>query len=120
MAENEHRAEVEITFSGKQMIMRPTFDAIARIEAGTGKGILELAKRYDRGDVSITDTAIILTEGLRAGSEAGGANYQAVGKQLVREGLPKFIAPVGRFLLLCLGGPAEDENPTTETTTETQ
>jgi hypothetical protein len=112
---NPDRGEVEVSLANKTMIMRATFDALARIEAQTGMGIVELAKRYMEGTFGLTESVVIITEGLRAGSERGGANRAAVGEWVMKEGLANFVTPIANFLQVGLGGPGEaDPSMTTD------
>ena len=110
MAANSHRAEVEFKIGGKAETMRGTFDCFARIEAATGHGSIVLARRLAAGEIGYTEAAIILTEGLRAGSVPD-AKLDKVGGHLFEGGLANFMSPIADFLTAGLGGASEDKNP---------
>lgn len=99
---NKHRGEVEIMLDGKAYVMRPTFEAMAEIEAKTGHGMLYLATRTAEGDIGITEAAMIITAALRAAGEP--ATVETVGPMIFRTGLIKVLAPVGEYLTNALTG----------------
>lgn len=114
MSANARKGEVEVEFDGKTMTMRATFDCMTRIEQQTGERLVPLLTRFTQGDLGYRDAAIIITEGLRAGSEAGGANLKAVGEEIFSKGIAAFTEPCVRLLHLGVGGPRteEDDPPT--------
>ena len=99
---NKHRGEVEITLDGKAYVMRPTFEAMAEIEAKIGHGILWLATRASEGDIGITEVAVIIAAGLKAAGEP--ATADTVGPIVFRTGLVKVLVPVGEYLTSALMG----------------
>jgi hypothetical protein len=112
MSANPHKGEVEIEFAGKTMTMRITLDCSLRIEEQTGERIVPLLARICRTDVGYKDVAIIITEGLRAGSEEGGATLKAVGEEIFERGISEFVEPCVRLLHLGVGGPrTETDDP---------
>lgn len=118
MSANVRKGEVELEFAGKTMVMRITFDASTRIEQQTGENIVPLLARLIQGNIGYKDCAIIITEGLRAGSEGGGANLKAVGETIFEAGIGEFTAPCIKLLHLGIGGPRtdkEDDPPTKAT-----
>ena len=46
---NKHRGEVTISLGGRSYLLRPTFAAIAEIEARSGQGLIGLARRLAAG-----------------------------------------------------------------------
>jgi hypothetical protein len=112
MSANARRGEVEIEFAGKTMTMRATFDCITRIEQQTGENIVPLLARIIRSDIGYKDAAIIISEGLRAGSEEGGVTLKAVGEEIFERGISEFVEPCVRLLHLGVGGPrTEADDP---------
>jgi len=61
---NETRGEIAIDLGGREYVLRPTYQAIAAIEAKTGKGLLALAR--DAAELGVGDAAIIATECIKA------------------------------------------------------
>ncbi len=108
MTANRHRGEVEITLAGKSYVMRPTFGALAAIEAKTGEGIAELLERMRTGRVRITDVTAVIWAGLGATGEP--VTYEKVGELVAEIGLDSLAVPVSMFLLnACKGGQASGE-----------
>ena len=103
---NKHRGEVEIELGGKTYAMRPTFQSLCEIEAGTGLGIVALVKRWGGSNFGISDAAVIVTAGMKASGEEG-ASLQKVGEMIFDAGLANVAAAVSEFLQTALGGPSQ-------------
>lgn len=71
---NPVRGEIALALgeSGKEYVLRPTFAAIQAIEEKTGKGLLRLSRDGATGDLTLTETAIIANECIRAQGKATG------------------------------------------------
>jgi hypothetical protein len=111
---NSHRGEIAITLSGRTYVMRPSFEAIERIDSECGS-ILQLAQKGVR--MSASDIALVVCEGIRAhGRHVGDTIVQSydrrrVGRLIMAEGLATeaVMVPVGQFLAAALTGGAVDE-----------
>jgi hypothetical protein len=114
MSANVRKGEVEVDFAGKTMIMRATFDCITRIEQQTGENIVPLLARFARSDIGYKDAAIVIAEGLRAGSEGDAVNTKAVGEEIFDKGIAAYTEPMIRLLHLGVGGDRikKDDPPT--------
>ena len=113
MAANEHRGEVAITLSGKDYVMRPTFQCLCEIEGKTGVGIFALARRFHASNFGISDAAIIVTAGMKSAGEEG-ATVQKVGEMIFEQGLDSTAAPITEFLMMALGGPSKGNAETAD------
>lgn len=105
-AANKHRGEVEIELGGKTYVIRPTFQCMCEIEAGTGKGVMALAIAWAARNFGIADAAVIVTAGMKAAGEEG-ATLQKVGDMIFEVGLANVTAPIAKFLEMALGGPTK-------------
>jgi hypothetical protein len=117
MSANVRKGEVEVEFAGKTMTMRATFDCMTRIEQQTGERIVPLLARIIQSDFGYTDAAIIICEGLRAGSEGGGVTLKACGAEVFERGIGEFTESCVRLLHVGIGGPrTEKDDPPTKAT----
>jgi hypothetical protein len=102
---NAERGEVRIVLDGEARVMRPTFQALAEIEAGTGQKFVPLAVAFGRAQIGVTDLAVIVASGLKAGGMAD-AKVPKVGEMLIRAGIwtDAVIVPVKQFFDNALNG----------------
>lgn len=106
---------VAITLAGKTFTMTPSFQAIVEIEQHTDKGLLELMAYLIDGRGKITDSAAVITAGLKAAGEP--ATVDKVGAMLFESGAKSFMRPVLTYLATLLNGGRplaeadETENP---------
>ena len=105
---NKHRGEVAISLGGRSYLLRPTFAAIAEIEARSGQGLIGLARRLAAGDIRVSDFACIVHAGLRAAGEP--ARFEKVGELVLEEGVANLAPAVGEFLRAAIAG-GGDETP---------
>ena len=99
---NRHRGEVELSLDGRRFVLRPSFAAIAEIEARCGEGVIALARRLAAGDIRVSDFAAVVTAGLKAAGEP--ARFETVGEMVLREGLGSLAPTVGEFLRQAISG----------------
>lgn len=107
---NKERGEVTINLDGKAWTMRPTYEALAEIEAATGRPIMELIGAVNALRFSVRDLAVIVAACLRAGGEDG-VKAARVGPMLVAAGItsPAVLGPVVEMLTGTLTGGADPE-----------
>jgi hypothetical protein len=67
---NPQRGDVAVTLGGLKFNLRPSFAAIAAIEAATGQGILALSRAFFDDRLKLTDAAIVVAAAARAGGRA--------------------------------------------------
>jgi hypothetical protein len=93
MQANELRGEVDIELDGQKFVLRPSYAAILEVEQKTGKSLIKLATMAGDGDLSLTDTAIVVTAFIQAwgkavdNSQAEGANASRIGELIQEYGL---------------------------------
>ena len=116
---NPQRGEVEIVLlregREKRFVLRPSFAAVAEIEAATGKGILLLASEMMsdpmRG-LSLSAGMAIVRAGLRAAGEK--FNEAALQAMVFETGVPRLAEPCSAFLASAIRGgkpaPVEEES----------
>lgn len=105
---NPDRGEVTIELGGRSWVLRPTYQAIAEIEAATGKSIMDLARLVASTRYSARELAVMVAGGLRGAGEKG-VQVDTVGEMLVQAGVanPATIKPVADFLTHCMNGGAQ-------------
>jgi hypothetical protein len=104
---NPERGEVTIMLDGRSWVLRPTWQAIAEIEAATDKPIMVLIREVSVARYRATELAAIVAAGLRGAGEKG-VQLDKVGESIVRAGLanPDLIRSVSDFLTNALNGGA--------------
>lgn len=116
MTPNKERGEVLVPLKDSPLILRPTFDAIVKIEGETGMSVTKLARSLIEGDslgIGIMTTIIF------HGSKAGGSTLgrQQIGELVVKTGLGNITQSVVEFVTAYLLGDTEmgeEEAPATE------
>ncbi len=99
---NKQRGEVRILLDGIWYEMRPTFNAIAEIEADLDKGIISLAKDFHSGMITLSALSSVAYFGLKA---AGNKVDRAIlEEKIVRTGFNNLITPVSEFIANCISG----------------
>lgn len=78
---------IDVTLDGKTWSLKPTFDALMRIERARGVGLIALLYRFQLQQHGVTDVAQILYEGIRAEHGNDTPKLEAIGEAVVREGL---------------------------------
>jgi len=89
---------IDVTLGGRTYSLRPSFDALVRIEQMLGFGLGGLMQRYLQRHAGVTDNARIIYEGIRATEGNGAPDYETVGQAVVAEGF-EATAPAALELL---------------------
>lgn len=124
----EERGELSLMLDGADMGLRPSYEAIQAIETTLGRGLVDLARDGIAGKLSLSETAQIATECIRAwGREvedkgAAGANSVRVAKLILDSdgGLYGAQKTVSAMLSLAVTGgynSAGEMKPSTTTVT---
>ena len=87
---NEHRGEVTLTLGGTDYVLRPTFDAVEKIERTTGLGLVSLVMRFARMEFSLSDIKAVLSHSIKA---AGQKVPDNIGDMIMDAG-PRNLAPI--------------------------
>lgn len=96
-----HEGVVEIEVDGEVVELRPTPDAIARIDQRFD-GLAPAAAALDRGSPSA------LAEVICAGAGVKGAAERELRDKVMRPGFGRYVEPAGRFLTYLFQGGRED------------
>ena len=104
---NKWRGETQVRLNGEDITLRPTMDAIMKIE-GKGKSVLRMAMEFQGKNLRYADAAAIISAG-------SGKPYDQVLEQMGKQGIVDFLVPIGEFLEACLAGlgPTTGESPDT-------
>ncbi len=101
---NRLRNEVKITLDGQEFILRVTFEVIARIEQTIDGGFYQLTARSAQKDVTITEIARVLYEGIIGYDPDCKLQYGDVGELVVRTCTADAIKALLDFLTVALQG----------------
>lgn len=110
---NKHRGEITVALGSRQFTLLPTFEAVAAIEAALGS-VIALTKRgiNDASSLTMTELAVVVTEGIRAHGRATGSSDAHSGVDVVKRlifeaGLPRTVPAVIDFLAAAVTGGSE-------------
>ena len=93
---NPHRSEVTIELDGRIYLLRPSYQALAEIEAMTGIGVMALVRRFADRAFGFHDVTAVITAGLKAAGHP--ASREKVAEMVFRTGLLKVATPASAFL----------------------
>jgi hypothetical protein len=102
---NPARNEVEITIGEKTFLCRPTFNAIANIEASAGKSIFVVGQEVANGVYPMAATGNVLLHALRTSPEGKKLTIQDIGDMLEEYGMTEIITGLSLFCLRAFMGP---------------
>lgn len=94
---NLERGEVSITLDGKTFVMRPTPDAVSKIEARNGRGLRATLLRFVRSDYTLDELTSIVFEGLKAAGEP--AVYDKTRELIYKTGYDVVAVGVYQFIV---------------------
>ena len=110
MAANPERGEVEITLDGKTYPMRPSFEAMQRIEHQTGRQLMRMVMDFRDHGLSLTECSVIVAEGIKAaGRDRDDKLMQSVktdkiGEMIYENGIMEAVPACMEFLMNALNG----------------
>ena len=94
-------AEVRIHHEAGEWVLRPSFAAIAEMEAHFDRSLFAIARDYAHGQLNrATDLKAILVAGLKGAGEEPADDLEA---QMMAFGLSALLEPLGRFLAKACG-----------------
>jgi hypothetical protein len=110
---NRHLGEEEVRLGGRTYVLRPTFQALAEIEAELGEPLLVIADRVLSGRVGTREVVATLRAGIKAGDAEVPADLEA---EILAAGVLATTARVVAWLRRALMGdpearPAEPNPP---------
>lgn len=109
---NPERGEVAVTLGGGEYTMRPSWEALLRIERRIApKTMIQLMTEYSERAISAEEATIIVTEGIRAHAiESGNELLKGLSERRVGEliyeagGVPSVLGAVLEFVMNINGG----------------
>lgn len=112
---NPHRGEVAITIGDKEYVMRPTFEALVNMETRTGKSALTLSRELIESSILISEIAVILHEGIKAGENQDVPTYQKIAEDIMNVGIAEHNKCALDFMSSALMGRNRVKNLPNET-----
>jgi len=101
---NKARGEIALDLAGRKFTMRPTFEAIAAIEAASGHDTGALLMLLLGRRVRAVDLAVILQAGIAAGNGGEAPSLEKIGALILRAGLAAALEPATAFLIEAITG----------------
>jgi hypothetical protein len=101
MTANSERGEVAIMLGGRECVLRPTMEAVARIENALDSGLMEIYQKLRKGNYGLRDAHPIIREGLRAAEEKIPDNLPDI---IYVDGVLTFYEPISAFIVNALNG----------------
>lgn len=116
---NAHRAEVKLDLGEPygEVLLRPTFAALAKIEGALKEGIIPITRRFNFSEVGTRDVAVAVHQCQEA---AGGKlKFEEVCEAVMASGMLKAVVTVSAMLTMALSaeGPNSPATTTQEKTT---
>ena len=97
---NPARGEAAIHVEGRELVLRPSFDALVQAEEELGS-LFALVERAGAGELRLTEIAVLFWFCL---AQPGAVSREAVGDALLEMGLAKATAPLKQLLGQILRG----------------
>lgn len=98
---NPARGDVRIEMGGRHFVLRPSFQAIAQMEAHFARGIIAIARDYHNGKITAASDFLALLEiGIRASGETVPENLPEL---MVEKGIAQLIEPLGQYVAHACG-----------------
>lgn len=101
---NAARNEQSVELNGVTYYVRPTFEAISRIEGSLDKGVMALGNSILQGDVRVSHMAVILHHMLATDKAHKAPSPKDIGEFLAEEGVEELMGPCARFCLEAFRG----------------
>ncbi len=70
MTANKTRGEVSLELEGAEYVLRPSYEAISAFETQTNRSLIDLARAAGDGELKLSESAIIVTECIKAHGRA--------------------------------------------------
>ena len=109
---NHHRGEIEAVFDGQTYVLCLTLGALAELEsASKANSLMALADRFEKGQLTSHDIAILISCGLKGGGADIGPD--AVMAMKTENGLNGFV-DIATSLLVATFGKAQSNKPSSK------
>jgi hypothetical protein len=106
---NPWRGEVEVILNNESYVLRPTFDALCRIERELDTGLIEIAKRMANGKLALQELSKILLCCNAAAEGEPALSAEIIQAAIPGDGLTSIIGAVSRMLTHVLQGTRGEE-----------
>lgn len=101
---NLYKGDVEFKAGDRTFVLRPTWEAIAEIEAMLGEGFFTTANRIQAlAKFGLRDLAVIIHAGVKAAGSP--LKFEDVGRLVADYGVVNAIGPVNEFIQSVMQGP---------------
>ncbi len=94
------RGEVEFFLGSQPILLRPTFQALCSLEQESGRGILEIARRFHEGNFTLSEVVAIIKTGMVNGT----LSKEQIGNAVCDAGIATLVKPLSEYLAYALGG----------------
>lgn len=103
------RGEIAMVFDGQDVVIRPTFQSVMRLEQLSGRPLLVIARDMSQGIPSATDIVRVLHVGMNAAgvkNPSTGREYttEEVGEIVLRDGMANFYEYVAAYVGSVMNG----------------
>ena len=105
--ENEHRGELTVTVGGRDFLLRPEFESIARLESHLNLGLPHIVMRMAR-DPRYTDFAAVIFCSMVTPEGEKAPSFKEVGKLVMKTKIMSITKPLCDFLGKCLSAGEEE------------
>ncbi len=107
MTANKWRGEVEIVLDGMHYTLRPTFEALCRIEQELGAGLLAVARLLAQGQLNLTQLIAIIHHCTQAAGHT--TSREVFCNALLHNGLNSALYAVGVMFTRIFAGSDDEE-----------
>jgi len=98
---NAHCGEILVNLLGNAFVLRPSFAALAAMEAATGVGLITLARQFASGGCTLAHMVALLKAGIEG---AGGTAPDNLGELVAQSGVAQVAGTLSQFLAQALSG----------------
>lgn len=99
---NPLRGEVEFVLGDETFILRPTFEALVRVEQKLG-GLFSIVDRATNGQVTLDDIVTVIWSCAQAGGSP--LDREAIGQLIAENGVAQATSAFRTVLTVALAGP---------------
>jgi hypothetical protein len=98
---NPRRGDVKLPLEGCELVLRPSFAAIAQLEDRFDRAIFDIARDFCEGKLARAKDLLAIVEAGVQG--AGGEAPPDLPERMAQAGMAKMIEPLGKFLAHACG-----------------
>lgn len=107
---NRLKGDIDIELGGKKLLLRPTFEGLIEIEDKAGTGLSQILHRFVNKEWSMKHVAAVIYGGLFHYGEKA-PSFEQVGKQIVAQGVSKFLAPSVMLISKSIAPDKDEQEP---------